>query len=426
MFWLCCAPFAISSHSPQTGGSLLARIVPNPTGRNGYEDYLRAGDMVDPDQWNSYEFWIAQLRRRIANPEMEVASNEVLPEGVNPEMSELAVRKIANTRFGGLPDVVASGNAKQVWDPRQSVQFGTTYPELGRFKTLAKIASNRAHVEFSEGRSNRAVHDLLDEVVFSRRLAQATMISELVGVAVEAIALAEFDEHLSQLSYDDVVEIEKRTKALLSEPIQAGSVYHKELAAVLSSLDAVIQDPSIVMSDDENKTYGEALQSLSNEDKQKLKAMVSDTVRQRYAEQEQVLNGPEENWFKAASKQTATPSPTDMSYSNLALVLANGIAGAQTAVQYCHALAKGRIQLRLLYAHARILDYRWRNGTLPRKLADAMDAKAAYDPFAGQPLHYELQGKSYRLYSTAIPGIGPLELKYVARAAPHATDDSRP
>ena len=425
MVWLCCLAASLSFGGSQGEASMLQKIVPVVTGKNGYEDYLMAVDKVDGRLLGVYEQWISYKRVKLTVPQKgEEPDAEVpeMPADVTPDMSILAVRKAENERFGFAFDQVIAGNGKRVWDPRETQSFNTLFPEFAKFKVLARIGSNRAHVAFSEGRTLGAVKDLLEVIDFSRNMSQKTLISMLVGIAVQAIALAEFNEHLGQLPLGDCQYIAKQAKSLLEHPLSTGSVFQGEATLSLSSLDDILKEPGAFLTEDEDKSYVKAIQNLSSADRDRLKAQLINSVQLRLQATEALLDGPEDKWLLTMAGDPA-PSIGDGSVGNLCLVLANSLAGSDSKRGYVTAMAKGRIQLRLLYLHAKVLEYHWKTGVWPTTLAQAAGAEFARDPFAQAPFHYEVNGNTYRLYSTGITGAGPIELKYVR---PHTNVDENP
>ena len=267
--------------NPQGEDSLLAKLVHSPTGKNGYEDYLRAGDLAGSELWGKYENWIAYQRQLVRSASRGPEDKPEMPEvplGVSPGMTELAVRKVANDHLGGVCAVIELGNRKPVSDPRASYSMSTPIPELGRFKMLAKIYANRAHVEFADGRSGLAVKDLIEGMKFARGLFGSTVISSLVSIAIQAIMLAEFQEHLGQLSLTDAQLIQKYCRATLNTPLPVGEVLKREFDAVTASLDEIIDHPSVALNEDLNKEFGPALSSLGSAERQKLKGLVTKSM----------------------------------------------------------------------------------------------------------------------------------------------------
>ena len=199
---------------------------------------------------------------------------------------------------------------------------------------------------------------------------------------------------------------------MITVPLPVTAIFKHELDISISDIDSFIDDPSQVLTDEELKTLGPAIHGLTSRDRQQLKDFVTQALQDRYSEGATRLSGPESGWLIGPGSAAPTPSLNDTSVSNLALVLINDIAGPGVSSQYTTALCRSRIQLCLLRLHAKAIEYHWLNNRWPTKIQDFADKDAAFDPFAGEPFHYELKDAAYRLYSIGIPGLGPIELKY--------------
>jgi hypothetical protein len=413
----------------QTEQSLLTRIVGVPTGKNGYEDYLKAGDMAGSHLWPMYEQWIAYKMSTFGAANNDPDSDPTLPPlppGVTPEMSDLAIRRAANDHVGGAFEVISIGNQKQVYDPRQDLSASTLFPEMAPFKMLAKIGANKAYVEFSEGRTTQAVNDLLEGIKFSKGIFGSILISSLVSIAIQSIMLAEFQRHLGQLSLSDVQHIDKACQQLIDTPYPIKEMLAREYSLTYNSIDDLLKDPSELLSEDENKAFGATIKGLGGVEQQQLKSMLTQALKSRYEDAASKLTGPESTWpVNDASTDAQTPLD-DKSVSNLALVLANQLQGKNMQHQYIKAMAKARIQLRLLQLHAKVIAYHWQNAIWPAKLEDCADLKVATDPFSGALFHYEQKDGAYKLYSTGITGLGQIELKYRNIAAQENSGGDHP
>lgn len=402
----------LACQGPVIDDSLLAKIVPVPTGKNGYEDYLRACDLAGPDTWPMYEQLMAYRSSRLrspSDPDLEFSPLRV-PPGTTLDSSELRIRIAANDRVGGAFDVISIGNNKQVYDPRTSLNYQTSFPELGRFKMLAKIGINKAYVEFAEGKSGVATKDLLEGLKFSKNVFGSALIPGLVSIAMQAIFLAEFNRHLGQLSYSDAQLIDKTCEGLIAKPYPVREALQHEFQMTANSIDQILEKPESFLSEDENRTFGSAITGLGQSDKDQLKGFVLRALQQRYDALSSKWDGPESGWMVGGAKVEPPISTEDKSVSNLAILVAGELRSGLP--QYANAMAKARIQLRLLQLHAKVAEYRWQNGVLPAKIEDFADAKTRIDPFTDAAFHYELKDMNYRLYSTGVPGLGPIELKY--------------
>lgn len=429
MVLLTCLAAGAIMQGTQSDGSLLAKLVPNPTGHNGYEDYLRAGDMIGPDLWRSYENWLAYKQggaKPIATDPDEDPTVPAIPPGVTPEMTDLAVRKLANDHLGAALDIIRQGNEKQTYDPRQEFSMETTFPEMSRFKMLAKVGANKAHVEFAEGKVNQAVADLLEDLKFSKSVFVSTKIATLVSAAMQSIVLAEFQDHLGQLSLFDAQLVDKTCKSLIDSPIPLGEIYKREIDLLIKDIDELIDKPDLVLSPEELKGLGSAFRGLSTSDRRQLEDLVSQTVQNRVSAAADRMTGPESGWLIRDSSDDPTPSLNDRSVSNLAFVLSNELISKNQERQYARALARARVQLRLLRLHAQVIEYRWQHNKWPTKMEEFAVDNASYDPFGGEAFHYEFKEGGYRLYSLGIPGLGPIELRYHPLSAPQNSEVSHP
>ncbi len=254
--------------------------------------------------------------------------------------------------------------------------------------------------------------DLLEGLKFSWKIFDASRISALVAVATQAIALAEFQQHLGQLSLSDAQQIERTSTKLIETPVDARTIYKNERSGTKSALTDVFSKYDEFLTPEDAKAYGSALKGLSTTERQQLQDMVSQSLDQLTTDEEQRVNGPESGWLMRDNREDATPIPGDHSVSNLAVMVLEDFLPRSMQRTFLKALAKGRIQLRLMRLHAKVLEYHWINRRWPSKIEEFADAQTAFDPFENGPFHYELEGDGYRLYSLGVPGLGRIELKY--------------
>ena len=410
---------ALSTVTFQGPKSLFEQIVPNPTGRNGYEEYLRAADLAISGDYASYERWLAAIGQPKRDLPIELPP---MPTNVTADMSDLAVRKRANDQLGSVVDLVRSGNQKSVFDPRKNISISTTFPELGPFKTVGKVIMNRAHVEFSSGQTSLAVNDLLEGLTFSWNLIGDTILSSLVGIACESIMLAEFNEHLGQLSPGELAKIDKFTTAMLGKPFLAADLFENEQKITLSQIDVILAKPSSVIPDLEPnsfpKTYLTAIEAMSAAERQSLSAATTAAIKQRMEPIVERLRGPETGWIDRGSDTEVKYLAEDVTIPNLATAIANSVVSKNTERQITNAIGKARIQIRLLRLHAKALNYHWQTNHWPTKIEQFADKQTAFDPISNSSFVYEMQEGNYRLYSLGVPGVGPIELKYRSTGYP--------
>ena len=407
-------------HASQGDGSLLARYVPTPTGANGYEDYLRAGDLAGPDLWPAYETWLSYLHNGpgLVGKTEAAAPAPNVPPGVTTDMTDLEIRKEANSRLAGAFDAIVAGNRKPCHDPRTDYGIGSEYPEFVRFKMLARLGANKAYVEFSAGRSTEAVKTLLEGIKFSKRIFGATSATSQISTYVQTTFVngfqdkPTFQDHLRQLSLSDAQLIDKTCQALLATRLPMAGVFEHDLDVNLNSIDKAIDKPNLFLWDQQLNAFGPVLTGLSDAERQQLKATVAKALRDRTAELTKRLNGPEAEWMNGAMDKDPTCSLDDKSVSNIALELSDSLQSRFLQEQTIRCFVLARIQLMLLRLHAKVIAYHWQNYNWPSRIEEFADAKTAIDPFTGEPFHYEFKEGNYKLTSTGIAGIGPIELAF--------------
>jgi len=426
IFSLC----ALAAVLTQTQGSVYARLFPIPSGTNGYEEYVQAVDVLKDSHWVAYEQWRSYLasRSKPSPPSQSMASEESepdRPEGVSLDMTDLQVRRVQDQRYGSALHWLKQGNLKPVVSPYSNITFATIFPEMAGFKLIAKADANHAYLEFADGRSDLAVKDLLEGLKFSQKICTTTRIGCLVSIACQSIILAEFNLHLSQLSESDAMDIDRATKQLIAQPVPMSQLLREEARASVSVLDEVVDHPESFLDDMEGRKDKTKPYNLSPDDKAKLKSLILSGIDNRLNEEIKRYEGPETGWVIRDRSPDPIPGTNDRSVSGLALQFVNFLMGKETKIGFATAVAKARIQLRLLRLHAQVIEYKWQNGFLPKKLSEFARDGAGFDPIVNAPFHYEPKNGAYTLYSEGTPETGRIELKY-KRTAPATSDSNDP
>lgn len=415
-----------STISSQQAPSLASRLVPNPSGKNGYEEYVYAADRVNTPLWKAYDNWLAYLSQTAT----DLNSNPpAMPDGITIQMSDLDVRRRVDNLFGSALNLVHEGNRKPVFDPRTEFTAETLLPELAVFKTVGRVISNRAHVDFSAGRATAATDALLDGLTFAWNLIGDSIIAGLVGISIEAIMLSEFSDHLSQLTPVETARIESACKAMLGRPFYASAFYAHERKTLTEQIDSFLSKPEVLTVDGPDaltKSAASAIGALSSVDKLALKASVVRELDKRFGASIARFSGPETAWIPKEIGDEPKPIVDDISVSNLTLAVTNSLVTKGMDRAIARSVGKARIQFRLLRLHARVINYRWQHNRLPSRLEDFADKDVAFDPIGGAPFHYDLIGEDYRLYSLGLPSLGKIELRYRSSGRPAPKTSNAP
>ena len=390
--------------------SFFANLFPRPTGLNGYEDYVRACDVLQDGDYLKAEGWLNDLRKG-GKSNLKLGKKQVEAQ------SYLEGQKLVVKNFSGVLDLIETGNSKPVTDPRTDYDVVTTFPELSHFKSAAKLEAHAAYVSFAEGNTSQGVRRLLSEMMFAHNISPGLIINRLVAVACESIGLAELERHLAQLSLADAREVDQFAVAELNMPPAGVNCLQSEQAMMLKALRSIQDVPRLDV--EQNADMEKQFASLSNLEKKQLADQVASKMVQDFQQARDVLMGPESQW-KTLMADKESPRPSLVQY----------LSDTMGTGTICDALVRvegiKRTQWRLLHLNAKVLEYRWLNGDLPAALADCVDSKEAVDPLSGEPFVYKLQGKTYELFSVGFASMGEIRLKYTAPKSASSDADSSP
>lgn len=409
----------------QSGGAPIpgfagewSRLKLPATGKNGYEDYVAAVIALDSEKHRSFVRWeiFHANRQREIRFKVEPSEEQPIPPapaGLNLNSSLLEVRREYVRQFGGFIEHIKAGNLKPVSDPREKYDIQTTFPEYARFKELARSLGKVAYVQFADGNSGAATATLLEGLKFSRNLSRVgPIIGNLVGSALQAIVLAEFEKSLDKISERDARKILAVTNQLLSEPdpliksIETERITYAENRAMYTEeLDEFLPD--------DDPLYLK-MKSLDPAARRQVFELSQAKVSRYLRSMEDALKQGDSKWLAFRDDWAAGASQDPLKINSLE-ELADAFAIETTPVfnQVIQSAAKAKTQLRLLQLHASVIKFRWENDRLPEKLSEAVPAAQTMDPFSNAPFVFEPQGYfGYRLYSSGFLQMGPIELRY--------------
>jgi hypothetical protein len=432
----------LSPGAQQPHKTLLEQVVPNPTGTNGYEDYLRAAELLRGPDFGNYINWspdryeelVEQLKAHDAEPPPGGVALREFPD-VKAQlanykrmdsMTKLQVWKEGVEKFSKALDFLAAGNRKRVTDPHERLDMLTLFPEYAYFKSLAKLADMAAYVAFAEGRSKQGTQILLDSYQLGFNLEGKILIAHLVGTAIESISLAGFERHLDSISRQDAALIESAVPGLLEgEPRVIGCIQNEQKFSMVSLTDILNGKYDLTgqtsaggeEESPEGKSLREQIKRLSGSQIQALVGRASTEIDHKLKPIIARFRGPESGWVVNA------PPPGNVEEevrqpSTVQELMDNFIEDSTSVFdQVGLSAAKSRTQLRLLGLSAAVIRYKWDTGNLPDSLAAAVKKSLISDPLSGQDFAYERLGFfSFRIVSRGVPQTGEIGLKW--RRAP--------
>lgn len=402
------------------GESLLQQVVPHPTGRNGYEEYVKAAEILDRGDAGFYLSWQPGTSKRLeqeAKPSVEdgipvpadAEAARLLPLAKRLEsMSTLEIRTEIVRKFGTALEWVKQGNQKPVFDPRPSITATTLFPELAKFRMLAKLAVAAAYVHDANGRSAEGTDALLQILDMGDRIGGFTLISMLVGVSEQSIVLAAMQSRLDRLSLPEATVVSTFVARLLARPPVVLEAMRGEARFMNASLEELLAKPQEIDGDEDAVVV--KLNSLGAPDRARLVGLVRRRLDQTYAPILDRFAGPESGWV-FREPDPPDPPANAQSVEDLADVLMTWLV--PVTGQIGTSAARNRTQLRLLGLAARVLAFKWEHERLPNDLADAAPEAEIADPLSGDKFQYTPMGDRFRVFSKGVPATGEIDIKYV-------------
>lgn len=401
---LICA-LALGTTQTQTPSNMFKQIVPKPTGKNGYEEYLIAADY----------FVNSGLKGRLIDVLTPKAGGGVT----------LTSRVTALDGFRRVIDLFEAGNRKGAADPRVNMDFQVLFPEYTLFKMMAKGAPHYAYIQLARGNGAEAVRASEVALRMSHNVQSGILIANLVGVAMDGILLLDIVKMRQRFSQKDAQQLIQVLDEIVAQPTPLRQSVEVEVNALAASMNSLVSEAQKVgvrkvvegmMSDEDgeiqpaDKAEVDRLSALSvgdfgtylSEGVSRLKrAMATQFSRLDQEEQfwkvEQVLTG-----FKLVD--------------NLAPVY-DGVFKAS---------ARGRTNMRLTALALRCEVHRWETGSYPTKLSDAVPAAKLYDPLSGKEFGYRLTDGLPDIWSEGGLELGRLDLTFKRPASSEGDERSDP
>jgi hypothetical protein len=375
------APAVRAQTQPPTKKGAFALVIPQVTGKNGYEELVLAGDLLDgSSRWKQLE----------QDPKATLATKRAV---------------LADPQVTRALRLLHAGLQKPIGSPREKTTFDTLLPELSEFRALGRLLAVQQYVYCADGRMGEALHNARLGMRLGQVVQTDTLISGLVGVAISSRCIQELGVHLDQLSARDAERLYTICLEWLRQPTPERRMMEAEHRNVLSSLeelrprgidhliDALGLDPKPKPDDDEaihrSRQLAADLRALAG-DAEGVNRLFNDALKRLDEHYPSTLEQ-----FKLPLWQRRHQSVAED----------GSLAGRLAAVlvppfnRVGDAYGRDQATVRLLACHAAILRYRWEHDRAPARLEVLRLGELAVDPFTGQPLEYQPQGRRYRLAS---------------------------
>ncbi len=371
---------------------LFERLFPVPTGTNGFEEIIRAGQRLGEaraEYPRAAEFTLDKKRAYLADP----ACREALA-------------------------MFRQGITKPIRIPADDPVGGNLIQSFGLMRSLARLLAVDIFVAFADGRSDAAIRTVADGLKLSYALKGVSITAGLVGGATDAILLTTLAQLRESWNAKDCARLTRLANQWLDAPDPLSAALSAERGLSLRFVREWRKDVE-TMSGQLESHYelekSEPETDRSREAEAAAKTLRTDgAVRERvFGELVGVINEHYDRTFALTKNPTGSltlaPNPaTDANRHPITLLLRETVVLSAPAV--VQQVVEDRLQLRLIAVHAGIRAYRWQYDRLPKTLADMkLPANLVTDPFTGKPLLYEPAdtGTGYVLASAGalMPGV---------------------
>ena len=400
----------------QTAGQgYFKQVVKSPTGKNGFEEMVLAGDLLRQGGFGIYlrlsDVPAGQIEESKFSPPEAAVWNAFR------SLTLLQRRRAIVKKFTPVLDLLERASQKDIYDPRKDMDFNTLLPEQSGFKDVAKLLPVAVYVAFADGQGQRGVQLLTTGLDVFDRLSRGLLIQYLVGVASSNILLPCVEEHLPRMSQKDAVRLEQASLALIErEPAVRYSI-ELELSLVPTIIRKTMaefkpEDVDMMIGFAEETDREKALKTLKGmtpAERGRVAEGVSSRVVEVQKEARTALAGTEADWV---AFKPDDPMKADWSNAN-GLIDAIASSALPSYAAVARAAAISRTRLRLLGLACGVLRHRWEHGQLPIRLEDAVGKERAVDPLSREAfeLRKDVSG-NFSIFSKGTKETGEIGLRY--------------
>lgn len=376
------------------GPGLFSQVVPQPTGKNGFEEYLRAAERTDDP---AFRQWLA-----IDQPGL--AKDQGWPSGLDRESSCLGRARWVLNRYGVVNDLIRQGNGKPVYEPRAKIAIDTRFPEYRSLRNLSRVMVVSAYAEYAAGQTAQGTDRLLQSITMGQNLAGiGTGLAHSYGQIQMRAAFDALDSRLGQLSLEDCRKVDRHTSQLLQQPLTTYRIFVQGAAFLRLALDAIEANPKEAAGLE--APLRETIAGLKGPDLKRFRQEADRIVAERYDPLIRHFQGPEAQWSFPVENRVSFRKGGDI--ESMAAALVDALDPSYRGIAIL-AIAS-RTQLRLLRLHALIRGYRWEHDRWPSRLDEV--ATDFVDPLTREPFEYRLNPDGYTLSSRGRPETGPITLR---------------
>ena len=382
---LCSAGGAAGAQDAPEGRpkAMYSQLFPNPTGNNGYEELMQASDLARGSKaLNDAMYGEATLttkRLALADPDVKRALSLIHIAFVKPVVSPR--------------------------DPAK-MTFASLFPELAELRNLARLIGIVEYVALADGKTGGALDAMDDGLRMARLLPADSIISALVFVALDAIAVSNIARHPTQLSYRDCERLEMLCEKWLRDTDSFSAAFasernmmQKQFKEQPMNADNLLQ----MTTPDESEENGGAEKSPEEKALEKRLTEHPEDVKKLLQQALENINKAYDRLIDEAKKDAWERKPLNEPETDLA-VKAITDALTPTFAQILNKQDQDKANLHLLGTFAALERYKWIHRHYPDNLKDLRAPLLALDPSTGALLIYKREGNGYDLHSAGSLG----------------------
>ncbi len=354
-------PGSVALGQAKQSPSVFRKLFPNPTGRNGYEDLVQAGELLATS---------AMFAR--AERVLSVGSAQT---GSDPGAADLSYRRrtLVDRPVDRAATLVAAGLQKPITPPPIRDGSPVMMPEeLPLFRRLGRLLVLQQFVAFADGKVAQGIGFTRSGLEIARVLYGSSLISALVGVAIGSLCTRSLYSHIDQLALRDCDLLARVCQEWLSKQSPLELVVLGERQVTLKSGLQTGDEPG--------------------------SATLLGLTPARWTQAVDQFYGPILTEARKPSHERRPPTPRVEPPAGELLKLL-----LPPMEQAFRSFSSDEAAVKLLATHALVRKYRWEMGSLPDSLAALRADALTIDPFTGAPVVYQKKGSRYWLYSA-----GPL------------------
>jgi hypothetical protein len=331
--------------------SVFQQLFSQPTGQNGYEEIVAAGEML--------------------------AKSTLLVNGEKRGLETLSLSQkrlvLADPAVSDALALFRQGIAKALHTPSDK-SFETGIKAYGLYRRLARVLVMEQYVCCADGRVGAAIDSSQDQLRLGYAIQRDAMLGGLVGVAIDSLTIREMQRHLDQLSEHDCRRLIQLARAWHDAPDPAIEAMAAERDVILKNLVGQLPvDPSFP------------------------KERVVAGMRARLDHYAANLAKP------AWERKPPPPLQGDKLVADYVNSLGETLDASFERSQ--NVFVRDQARMQILGVHAAIHLYRWEHDALPPSLSVLALGPLAVDLFTGKPLAYRATGPT--AYEVTSDGLKP-------------------